>query len=168
MTENIAAAIEGFLAHKRALGRKYQTEERTLHLLLAFADQHAVIDLPGSPLVCWMSSIPPDQGPEPEASIISLGSSAASSTGLSASNVWMQHPGAELDAGRRNFVCRSCSISSKLGGCSELRRPCRTTPEPPVVVRPITPSLPCATASGSELGKHAVFGWTMSIPIGSF
>ncbi|TFD70136.1 tyrosine-type recombinase/integrase [Cryobacterium sp. Hb1] len=47
MTENIAADMEAFLAHKRALGRKYQTEERTLHLLLAFADLHAVIDLPG-------------------------------------------------------------------------------------------------------------------------
>lgn len=47
MTENIAAVMADFLAHKRALGRKYQTEEKTLHLLLAFADQHAVIDLSG-------------------------------------------------------------------------------------------------------------------------
>ena len=47
MTENIAATMADFLAHKRALGRKYQTEEKTLHLLLAFTDQHAVIELPG-------------------------------------------------------------------------------------------------------------------------
>ena len=47
MTENIAATMADFLAHKRALGRKYQTEGKTLHLLLAFTDQHAVIELPG-------------------------------------------------------------------------------------------------------------------------
>lgn len=47
MTENIATTMADFLAHKRALGRKYQTEGKTLHLLLAFTDQHAVIELPG-------------------------------------------------------------------------------------------------------------------------
>jgi len=46
-TDNLATAIADFLAHKRALGRKYQTEEATLRLLLAFADQHGVGDLPG-------------------------------------------------------------------------------------------------------------------------
>ena len=40
MNDNLAAAANDFLAHKRALGRKYQTEEATLRLLLAFADQH--------------------------------------------------------------------------------------------------------------------------------
>jgi len=42
---DIAIAIADFLAHKRALGRKYQTEEATLRLLLAFAGQHDVTDL---------------------------------------------------------------------------------------------------------------------------
>ncbi|MHB1475718.1 MAG: tyrosine-type recombinase/integrase [Dermatophilaceae bacterium] len=46
-TDSLATAIADFLAHKRALGRKYQTEEATLRLLLAFADQHGVGDLPG-------------------------------------------------------------------------------------------------------------------------
>ena len=47
MTDSLAIAIADFLAHKRALGRKYQTEEATLRLLLAFADEHEVGDLRG-------------------------------------------------------------------------------------------------------------------------
>lgn len=47
MNDNITTAVADFLAHKRALGRKYQTEEATLRLLLAFADRHAVADLRG-------------------------------------------------------------------------------------------------------------------------
>jgi integrase len=42
MKDILAAAIADFLAHKRALGRKYETEEATLRLLLAFAGQHGV------------------------------------------------------------------------------------------------------------------------------
>jgi integrase len=42
MNDSLAAAVADFLAHKRALGRKYDTEEATLRLLLAFAGQHDV------------------------------------------------------------------------------------------------------------------------------
>jgi integrase len=45
MSDNLAAAAAEFVAHKRALGRKYRTEEATLHLLLAFCDQHGVDNL---------------------------------------------------------------------------------------------------------------------------
>jgi integrase len=45
MNDNLATAANDFLAHKRALGRKYQTEEATLRLLLAFADQHGIDEL---------------------------------------------------------------------------------------------------------------------------
>ena len=45
MNDTLAAAAADFLAHKRALGRKYLTEEATLRLLLAFADQHGVQEL---------------------------------------------------------------------------------------------------------------------------
>jgi integrase len=45
MNDSLATAIADFLAHKRALGRKYQTEEATLRLLLAFAGQHEVENL---------------------------------------------------------------------------------------------------------------------------
>jgi len=45
MNDNLASAAAEFLAHKRALGRKYQTEEATLRLLLTFTDQRDVADL---------------------------------------------------------------------------------------------------------------------------
>lgn len=45
MNDNLIGAAADFVAHKRALGRKYRTEEATLGLLLAFADQHGVENL---------------------------------------------------------------------------------------------------------------------------
>ena len=45
MNDSLAAAVAAFLAHKRALGRKYLTEEATLRLLLAFAARHGVDEL---------------------------------------------------------------------------------------------------------------------------
>ncbi len=45
MNDSLATAIADFLAHKRALGRKYHTEEATLRLLLAFAGQPEVENL---------------------------------------------------------------------------------------------------------------------------
>lgn len=42
MNDNLDSAVADFLAHKRALGRKYQTEEATLRLLLAFAGHRRV------------------------------------------------------------------------------------------------------------------------------
>jgi integrase len=45
MTDDLATAIADFLAHKRALGRKYHTEEATLRLLLGFAERHGVAGL---------------------------------------------------------------------------------------------------------------------------
>lgn len=45
MNDNLAGAVADFLAHKRALGRKYLTEEATLRLLLAFASERGVQDL---------------------------------------------------------------------------------------------------------------------------
>lgn len=42
MTEGLRSATAAFLAHKRALGRKYHSEEATLRLLVGFADDHGV------------------------------------------------------------------------------------------------------------------------------
>jgi integrase len=42
MNDDLTTAASDFLAHKRALGRKYRTEEATMRLLLAFAGQHGV------------------------------------------------------------------------------------------------------------------------------
>lgn len=42
MTGDLASAVADYLAHKRALGRKYASEEASLRLLLAFADEYAL------------------------------------------------------------------------------------------------------------------------------
>lgn len=41
--ESIQLAVDGFLAHKRALGRKYRSEEAELRLLIAFTSGRGVI-----------------------------------------------------------------------------------------------------------------------------
>ena len=45
MSENLGAAAERFLVHRRALGRKYISEEHELRLLVHFAECHGVRDL---------------------------------------------------------------------------------------------------------------------------
>jgi integrase len=45
MNDSVAAAVADFLAHQRALGRKYHTEEATLRLLLKFTSQHGAVGL---------------------------------------------------------------------------------------------------------------------------
>lgn len=40
MSESLASVIEAFLAHRRALGRKYHSEEAELALLVRFAHEH--------------------------------------------------------------------------------------------------------------------------------
>jgi hypothetical protein len=47
MTETIASAVERFIAHKRAHGRKYNSEARELVLLVRFAAEHQVSCLGG-------------------------------------------------------------------------------------------------------------------------
>jgi integrase len=42
MNDSLATVIADYLAHKRALGRKFHTEEATLRLLLTFSGQHEV------------------------------------------------------------------------------------------------------------------------------
>lgn len=45
MSENLAAAAARFLVHRRALGRKYISEEHELRLLVRFAGVHGIRDL---------------------------------------------------------------------------------------------------------------------------
>lgn len=45
MSESLAAIVERFLAHKRALARKYESERRELRLLVRFADEQGVATL---------------------------------------------------------------------------------------------------------------------------
>ncbi|MPZ12849.1 MAG: tyrosine-type recombinase/integrase [Chloroflexi bacterium] len=45
MTQSLGFAVQDFLEHKRAIGRKYQSEERELRLLVRFAEAHGVSGL---------------------------------------------------------------------------------------------------------------------------
>jgi integrase len=45
MTVLLADAVEGFLEHKRAIGRKYHSEQAELRLLLRFAEQRRIVRL---------------------------------------------------------------------------------------------------------------------------
>jgi integrase len=45
MNTSLATTVTCFIAHKRSLGRKYLTEEKTLRLLVAFCNQHGVTAL---------------------------------------------------------------------------------------------------------------------------
>jgi integrase len=45
MSQSIEPAVSAFLAHKRALGRKYVSEENELRLLVRFASEHGVCSL---------------------------------------------------------------------------------------------------------------------------
>jgi integrase len=53
MNDNLAPIVAGFLAHKRALGRKYRGEEAALRLLVAFAADNGVdnLDMLTAPLL---------------------------------------------------------------------------------------------------------------------
>jgi hypothetical protein len=42
MTENLGAVAEQFVEHRRALGRKYISEERELRLLMRFAETQGI------------------------------------------------------------------------------------------------------------------------------
>src|SRR6266702_4860133 len=45
MSENLEMAVEGFLSHKRGIGRKYHSEEHELALLFRFAEEHGACRL---------------------------------------------------------------------------------------------------------------------------
>lgn len=45
MTENVGSTVDRFLEHKRALARKYHSEERELRLLVRFAEVRGVSEL---------------------------------------------------------------------------------------------------------------------------
>lgn len=47
MTANLQTSIDGFLAHQRALGRKYRSEQATLTLVARFASDRDITDIAG-------------------------------------------------------------------------------------------------------------------------
>ena len=73
MTVRTLSSPWRFLAHKRALGRKYLSEEHELRLLVRFADEHGSSGLTNSPGLAGRRSWLRGPGPARAASTISLG-----------------------------------------------------------------------------------------------
>ncbi len=85
-SESIELAVERFIAHKRALGRKYVSEQRELRLLVRFAAEHGAVcldDLTPALLDGFLASRPRQR---PRCLTIYSASSAACSIGRSASS----------------------------------------------------------------------------------
>ena len=128
MTDDLTTAVTDFLAHKRALGRKYHTEEATLRLLVAFADQHRRrAACTSSRRRCWTSSSAPGPGhaaaqlqPPPRRDRLLPGLGVVQQRLPSRR---CTHPTARDGPSG----CRSCSIRPRPGGCWTPPPRCPTT-----------------------------------------
>ena len=151
-----------FLAHKRALGRKYRSEEATLRLLVAFADRHGVQahQLESAVLDAFFASRPRD----PAASFNQL-------VGIVGCFLdWAVGPGAagglaaaDIPASPQ-FRPHPVPVRPRPGPavCSTPRPACRTTPRPNSGDLPTAPSSLSATAWGCGPGRPVGCGWEMS------
>ena len=81
MTSELKSAVAGFLEHRRALGRKYLSEEAELRLLLRFAEQRGVGRLDQLTIDLLDDFLVPDLGRGHAASTTSSASSRDCSTG---------------------------------------------------------------------------------------
>lgn len=167
MNDNLATAAAEFLAHKRALGRKYQTEEATLRLLLAFADQYGVADLrelTPSLIDAFLASRPRARARSFNHLVGILGCFldwAVTQQRLETSP--LPAPGDE----RRIGACPSSLTWSRPASCSRAPRRFPTTRGLPVAGRPTTGSSPSATGSGYEPGRRAALPSATSTPLDS-
>lgn len=91
MTESLASVVDRFLAHRRALGRKYHSEEAELRLLVRFAYGAESTGWTSSPRSCWMSSWPLGRGRVRVASTTSSASSTGCWSGWSCRSCWSHH-----------------------------------------------------------------------------
>ena len=138
MTETIDRAVERFLAHKRALGRKYHSEERELRLLVAFAAGHGISGSPSSPRPCWRTSWPPGPGRSPRSFNHLLGVVGCLLDWAVTQELLERLAAADAPpAGDRRARSRSCSTPRRPAGCS--------------MPRPRLPDNPRARGRGHDL-----------------
>ena len=162
MNEDLTVAVADFLAHKRALGRKYDTEQATLRLLLAFADQRRVGDLGQlTPLLLeeFIASRPRERARSFNHLVGVLGCFldwAVTQQRLQMSPLRTTR--------RRRETGQRVPFLFTAGQARQLPRRFRTIRERPAAGRPITPSSPSATGWGCGPGRRAVCGWATSTP----
>ena len=129
MNEDLAYRRGAFLAHRRALGRKYQTEEATLRLLRALRRRaprhrarpaHARVARRVPRLAAEAAAAQLQPPPRRRRRLLRLGGRPGAPGGVAAAR--------PDDDGRRRRGCRSCSTPPRPAVCSTRPPPCRTTP----------------------------------------
>ena len=163
-SESIELAVEQFLAHKRALGRKYLSEEEELRLLVALRRRAGrALGWTSSRRRCWMTSWRSRPRSRPRSfnhllGVVSvsagLGREPAAARGLAAAR--------PPTTGHRQTGSHSCSIPSRHGGCSTRPARCQTTPGRRSEERPIGRSSRSATGSGCASARRAGCAWATS------
>ena len=161
MTETIESAVTGFLEHKRAIGRKYHSEEAELRLLVRFARDHGAdrLDRLTPALVDDFLASRPRSRPR------SFNHLLGAVNGLlqwAVTGELIQAWPAQTRRRRAGRRSRSCSTWPRPAGCWMPPEPCLTTPGRCTGGRPTGLSSHCATASGCGPGRPAGSGSAMS------
>ena len=164
MTETIACAVERFIAHKRAHGRKYHSEARELALQVRFAAEHDVSrlgELTPALLEDFLASRP---RPHPRSFNHMLGVVRCL---LDWAVTWGLLEASPLQARRHRVTgsaSRSCSTPPRPAACSMPQPHCPTARGLPAGARPTMPSSPCVTDSGCAPARPAACAWATSTP----
>jgi len=131
VSEHLDVAVERFVAHKRAVGRKYNSEEHELRLLARFARQRGVRQLAGVTPAFLEEFLASRPRQRPRSFNHLLGAVrclldwAVANELLAASP--LQTRRRRVTAVRVPFLLDSCSTSSKPGARWLPHPPCRTT-----------------------------------------
>ena len=155
MTETVAAAVDRFIAHKRAHGRKYHSEARELALLVRFAAGHDVSclsELTPALLEDFLASRP---RPHPRSFNHLLGVVRCL---LDWAVTWGLLQASPLQARRHRVTERRIPFlfdPPRPAGSWMPRPRLPTTRGPPTGASPTGPSSPCATGSGCAPARHA-------------
>ena len=165
MSGSLAIAAADFLAHKRALGRKYLAEEATLRLLLVFSEQQGLTELDELTTVFLDAFVASRRRTRARSfnNLVNIVGGFLEWTvvqqRLETSPLRRVHR-RETDQ-RLPFLFDTMKARRLLEAAAALPDNARARTAAP----PITPSSPSATDSGCELGKRAAFGSATSTSI---
>ena len=126
--------VSRFVEHKRAVARKYESEEATLRLLVRYAEEHGASLLEELTPVLLDDFLASRSRPRPRELQSSAGSCAACSTGPSRMSCWKPRRCRLARVGKRRRGSRSSSTSPKRDGCS------MQPPRSPITHKPPTRS----------------------------
>jgi len=164
MTETIACAVERFIAHKRAHGRKYHSEARELALLVRFAAEHGASrlgELTPALLEDFLASRP---RPHPRSFNHLLGVVRCL---LDWAVTWGLLEASPLQARRHRVTGQRIPFLFDPAQARRLLDAAAALPDGPRApgrARPTMPSSPCVTDSGCAPARPAACAWATSTP----